>query len=212
MHRHCNLFAACRKLAGLGVPVLRDLFKQVFGENTASNNAGWLRRKLSENPDSVHGQCRSRVVRARDSGAAIWNRPLIMLGVGEEEDAGFAAAEAEGQGEAGGFSGGFQQPLVVVKQEGDVAMQEAAGVAQVCIFIGRGGFAGTFGCLGWEVGDEEAGDAGFGAAAAAEAEGQGEAGGFAGGYQQPLVVKQEGDVAMQEAAGVAQVCISIGWV
>jgi hypothetical protein len=61
-----------------------------------------------------------------------------MLGVGEEAgDVGLAAAaeaEAEGQGEAGGCMGGFQQ--VVVKQEGDVAMQEAAGVVQVCIRLG----------------------------------------------------------------------------
>lgn len=112
------------------MPVLRDLFKQVFGENTASNNAGWLRRKLSESPDSVHGQCRSRVVRARDSGAAIWNKPLIMLGEGEAGDA--AAAEAEGQGEAGGFAGGLQG-AVFVKQEEDVVMQDATGTAlQVC--------------------------------------------------------------------------------
>lgn len=124
--------ATCRKLAGLGVPVLRDLFKQVFGENTASNNAGWLRRKLSETPDGVHGQCRSRVVRARDSGAAIWNKPLIFgAGEGEFGDAGdaAAAAEAEGQGEAGGV---LQAP-VAVKQEADAEMQEAAGaVPQVC--------------------------------------------------------------------------------
>jgi hypothetical protein len=133
LHRTRDL-AACRKLAGLGVPVLRDLFQQVFGENTASNNAGWLRRKLSESPDSVHGQCRSRVVRARDSGAAIWNRPLIMLGIGDEagDDEEFAAAaeEAEGQGEAGGCTGSLQAH-VAAKQEGDVAMQEAAGPVQV---------------------------------------------------------------------------------
>lgn len=64
----------CRKLAGLGVPVLRTLFQQVFGQETASNNAAWLRRKLAESPDSIHGQRRSPVVRARDVGAAIWNQ------------------------------------------------------------------------------------------------------------------------------------------
>lgn len=63
-----------KKLAGMGVPMLRTLFSQVFGQPTASNNASWLRRKLSETPDSVHGQRRSPVVRARDSGAAIWNQ------------------------------------------------------------------------------------------------------------------------------------------
>ncbi|KAF6254869.1 hypothetical protein COO60DRAFT_1641960 [Scenedesmus sp. NREL 46B-D3] len=109
------------------------MLQQVFGESTASNNAGWLRRKLSESPDNVHGQCRSRVVRARDSGAAIWNRPLIMLGVGEEAgDEELAAAEAaEGQGEAGGCTGGLQPPGFV-KREADVemGMLEAAGAAQ----------------------------------------------------------------------------------
>lgn len=70
----CCHFAACRRLAGLGVPVLRTLFQQVFGQETASNNAAWLRRKLAEAPDSVHGQRRSPVVRARDQGAAIWNQ------------------------------------------------------------------------------------------------------------------------------------------
>lgn len=63
-----------RKLAGLGVPALRTLFSQVFGQETASNNAAWLRRKLAESPDSVHGQRRSPIVRARDQGAAIWNQ------------------------------------------------------------------------------------------------------------------------------------------
>jgi hypothetical protein len=72
-----------RKLAGLGVPVLRTLFHQVFGQETASNNAAWLRRKLAEAPDSVHGQRRSPVVRARDSGAAIWNQDGLPEG---EED------------------------------------------------------------------------------------------------------------------------------
>jgi hypothetical protein len=44
----------------------------VFGEGTASNNAAWLRRKLSEPPDSMYGQGRCEHVRARDAGAAIW--------------------------------------------------------------------------------------------------------------------------------------------
>jgi hypothetical protein len=56
----------------MGVPQLRALFSHVFGQQTASNNAAWLRRKLAESPDSVHGQRRSPVVRARDVGAAIW--------------------------------------------------------------------------------------------------------------------------------------------
>eukprot|EP00882_Tetradesmus_deserticola_P002905 GHRQ01003088.1.p2 GENE.GHRQ01003088.1~~GHRQ01003088.1.p2 ORF type:complete len:229 (+),score=47.32 GHRQ01003088.1:428-1114(+) len=118
-----------KRLASLGVPVLRELFKEVFGESTASNNAGWLRRKLSESPDGVHGQCRSRVVRARDSGAAIWNRPLIMLGVGEEagdEELAAAAADAEGQGEAGGCAVGSQALSFM-----EVEVLEAAGLAQV---------------------------------------------------------------------------------
>eukprot|EP00775_Hariotina_reticulata_P002000 gene2000-2322_t len=76
-----------KKLAGLGVPALRALFAEVFGEATASNNAGWLRRKLAECPDQVHGQRRSPVVRARDSGAAIWNcsSPAVVLMGGDTE-------------------------------------------------------------------------------------------------------------------------------
>jgi hypothetical protein len=59
----------------------------VFGEATASNNAGWLRRKLAESPDQVHGQRRSPVVRARDSGAAIWNssNPAVVMMGGDGE-------------------------------------------------------------------------------------------------------------------------------
>jgi hypothetical protein len=49
----------------MGVPQLRTLFQEVFGEATASNNAAWLRRKLSENPDSMYGQGRCATVRAR---------------------------------------------------------------------------------------------------------------------------------------------------
>lgn len=53
----------------MGVPKLRELFRQVFGEGTASNNAAWLRRKLCERPDSTYGQGRCERVRARDAGA-----------------------------------------------------------------------------------------------------------------------------------------------
>jgi len=59
--------------------VLRTLFSEVFGHETASNNAAWLRRKLAEVPDSVHGQRRSPVVRARDQGAAIWNQDQELM-------------------------------------------------------------------------------------------------------------------------------------
>ncbi|GBF88129.1 hypothetical protein Rsub_00841 [Raphidocelis subcapitata] len=62
-------------LAQLGVPKLRELFLSHFGEPTASNNAAWLRRKLSERPDAVYGQGRCERVRARDAGAAIWSAP-----------------------------------------------------------------------------------------------------------------------------------------
>jgi hypothetical protein len=62
----------CRKLSNLGVPQLRALFLEVFGQHTASNNAAWLRRKLSEPPDAQLGRGRSALVRARDIGAAIW--------------------------------------------------------------------------------------------------------------------------------------------
>lgn len=85
-----------RKLAGLGVPMLRTLFNQVFGEPTASNNASWLRRKLSESPDVVHGQRRSAIVRARDMGAAIWNSPIPVVTVGGCEDGGLISPDADG--------------------------------------------------------------------------------------------------------------------
>jgi hypothetical protein len=68
-----------RKLANLGVPQLRNLFSEIFGEQTASNNAAWLRRKLSESPDGVYGQGRCVTVRARDLGAAIWNSNNHMV-------------------------------------------------------------------------------------------------------------------------------------
>jgi hypothetical protein len=54
-----------RRLVNMGVPQLRTLFQEVFGEATASNNAAWLRRKLSESPDSTYGQGRCATVRAR---------------------------------------------------------------------------------------------------------------------------------------------------
>lgn len=86
------------------MPTLRALFAQVFGEQTASNNAGWLRRKLAESPDNVHGQRRSPVVRARDMGAAIWNNdtPVVVVGGGgggAGPDCCGDAAEDEGMGE-----------------------------------------------------------------------------------------------------------------
>lgn len=59
----------------MGVPQLRSVFADVFGEPTASNNAAWLRRKLAEAPDAQVGRGRSAHVRARDMGAAIWNSP-----------------------------------------------------------------------------------------------------------------------------------------
>ena len=64
---------ACRELVGLNVPRLRALFLEVFGHHTASNNGAWLRRKLSEPPDSLLGRGRSATIRKRDAGAAIWN-------------------------------------------------------------------------------------------------------------------------------------------
>ncbi len=64
--------APLRRLVSLGVPQLRSLFLEVFGEPTASNNASWLRRKLSEAPDQTYGQGRCPTVRARDCCAAIW--------------------------------------------------------------------------------------------------------------------------------------------
>lgn len=75
------------------MPVLRTLFSQVFGQETASNNAAWLRRKLAEAPDSVHGQRRSPVVRARDQGAAIWNQDHVEE-FDEEQQHGLGAEHA----------------------------------------------------------------------------------------------------------------------
>ncbi|KAK9826723.1 hypothetical protein WJX81_001868 [Elliptochloris bilobata] len=62
-----------QELVGLNVPRLRALFLEVFGHHTASNNGAWLRRKLSEPPDSLLGRGRSATIRKRDAGAAIWN-------------------------------------------------------------------------------------------------------------------------------------------
>ena len=38
------------KLARMGVPELRSLFRELFGQETASNNSNWLRKKLAEPP------------------------------------------------------------------------------------------------------------------------------------------------------------------
>jgi hypothetical protein len=42
----------------LRLPELRQLFKEVFGKATTSNNIEWLRRKLSEAPDASQGRGR----------------------------------------------------------------------------------------------------------------------------------------------------------
>jgi hypothetical protein len=36
----------------MGVPELRIRFREIFGQDTASNNSAWLRKKLSEPPAS----------------------------------------------------------------------------------------------------------------------------------------------------------------
>lgn len=60
----------CRYLCTLGVPRLRQIFLDVFGHHTASNNGGWLRRKLAEPAEGGRG--RALQIRARDASAAIW--------------------------------------------------------------------------------------------------------------------------------------------
>lgn len=122
------------------MPSLRELFNQVFGEQTASNNAGWLRRKLAESPDSVHGQRRSLVVRARDMGAAIWNSPLLTPGGQQDDPEGFgAAADAAVAerlsecGEGGAPEGaGLEQKQVVTMTD---AVCYAQLVSDVCSML-----------------------------------------------------------------------------
>ena len=43
-------------LARCGVPELRTLFREIFGQSTASNNSAWLRKKLAE-PAATEGAC-----------------------------------------------------------------------------------------------------------------------------------------------------------
>lgn len=68
----CSLaaFLLYRELSALGVPRLREIFLQTFGHHTASNNGGWLRRKLAEPAEGGRG--RALQIRARDASAAIW--------------------------------------------------------------------------------------------------------------------------------------------
>jgi hypothetical protein len=62
------------KLQRLGVPELRNLFREVFGQVTASNNSNWLRKKLAEPPapDAEGGARRAAHPRSRDMTASIW--------------------------------------------------------------------------------------------------------------------------------------------
>lgn len=80
---------------------LRALFLQVFGQETASQNAAWLRKKLAEPPDAVHGQRRSAAVRARDQGAAIWSQQGPQHAVQQEQEQG---PQQEQQPQQGGTS------------------------------------------------------------------------------------------------------------
>ena len=57
----------------MGVPELRALFREVFGQSTASNNSAWLRKKLAEPPAAEDGGARRAAQpRARDVAASIW--------------------------------------------------------------------------------------------------------------------------------------------
>ena len=59
----------------MGVPELRALFREVFGQSTASNNSAWLRKKLAEPPAAEDGGARRAAQpRARDVAASIWSR------------------------------------------------------------------------------------------------------------------------------------------
>jgi len=70
------------KLSRMSVPDLRDLFKELFGQPTASNNSAWLRRKLAEPAaEDEGGARRAPQPRSRDVAASIWSR-----GEGEGED------------------------------------------------------------------------------------------------------------------------------
>lgn len=62
------------KLARMGVPELRALFREIFGQVTASNNSAWLRKKLAEPPaeDAEGGARRAAQPRSRDVAASIW--------------------------------------------------------------------------------------------------------------------------------------------
>lgn len=83
--------------SGLGVPQLRALFVEVFGEQTASNNAAWLRRKLAQPPDDDMGRGRSPVVRARDQQAAIWTKGCSKPG---DQSSPQASSPTDNSGEA----------------------------------------------------------------------------------------------------------------
>jgi len=67
-------------LQRMGVPELRALFLQVFGQHTASNNSVWLRKKLAE-PVASSGPSRSQKPRSRDVHANIWTRGELPAGL-----------------------------------------------------------------------------------------------------------------------------------
>lgn len=75
----------------MGVPELRALFREVFGQDTASNNSAWLRKKLAEPPAPDEGGARRAAIpRARDVSASIWSKDDPAAACLEGGSGGFA--------------------------------------------------------------------------------------------------------------------------
>jgi hypothetical protein len=97
----------------MGVPELRALFREVFGQSTASNNSAWLRKKLAEPPaEDEGGARRAAQPRARDVAASIWAR--------EGDEAG-----APGGGLPEGGSGGYALPFMPRMMRPDPCLLDA---------------------------------------------------------------------------------------
>jgi hypothetical protein len=69
----------------MGIPQLRALFLKTFNHPTGSNNAEWLRKKLSQPQDPQVGAARAAVPRARDVGAEIWTTGTTFKGFTKQE-------------------------------------------------------------------------------------------------------------------------------
>lgn len=69
----------------MGIPQLRALFLKTFNHPTGSNNAEWLRKKLSQPADPQVGAARAAVPRARDCAAEIWSTGTTFKGFTKQE-------------------------------------------------------------------------------------------------------------------------------